>query len=84
MAGLLYSLWSEVGGQDIAEYAIMLVVILVVVVGTLRLIGSNDRRSSATSVAFTYLYFWGKAYEDLYSSGRFHRFYGLCPQEHQC
>ena len=35
-----------------------------------------DRRSSATSVAFTYLYFWGKAYEDLYSSGRFHRFTG--------
>ena len=33
-----------------------------------------DRRSSETSVAFTYLYFWGKAYEHLYSSGRFHRF----------
>ena len=35
-----------------------------------------DRRSSTTSVAFTYLYFWGKAYEHLYSSGRFHRFTG--------
>jgi Flp pilus assembly pilin Flp len=28
-------------GQDIAEYAVMLAVILVIVVGTLRLIGSN-------------------------------------------
>ncbi len=28
-------------GQDIAEYAVMLAVILIVVVGTLRLIGSN-------------------------------------------
>jgi len=35
-----------------------------------------DRRSSVTSVAFTYLYFWGKAYENLYSSGKFHRFTG--------
>jgi len=29
------------GGQDIAEYAVMLAVILVIVVGTIRLIGSN-------------------------------------------
>jgi len=28
-------------GQDIAEYAVMLAVILVIVVGTIRLIGSN-------------------------------------------
>ena len=28
-------------GQDIAEYAVMLAVILAVVVGTIRLIGSN-------------------------------------------
>lgn len=28
-------------GQDIAEYAVMLAVILVIVVGTLRLVGSN-------------------------------------------
>lgn len=34
-------LWSEQGGQDIAEYAVMLAVILVIVVGTIRLIGSN-------------------------------------------
>jgi Flp pilus assembly pilin Flp len=34
-------LWSEDEGQDIAEYAVMLAVILVLVVGTVRLIGSN-------------------------------------------
>ena len=35
---------SEVG-QDIAEYAIMLAVILVIVIGALRLIGSNASRT---------------------------------------
>lgn len=34
-------LWVEEDGQDIAEYAVMLAVILVIVVGTIRLIGSN-------------------------------------------
>jgi Flp pilus assembly pilin Flp len=34
-------LWLEDSGQDIAEYAVMLAVILVLVVGTIRLIGSN-------------------------------------------
>ena len=33
--------WNEEKGQDIAEYAVMLAVILVIVVGTIRLIGSN-------------------------------------------
>jgi len=37
----LYRLWSDENGQDIAEYAVMLAVILVIVVGTVRLIGSN-------------------------------------------
>jgi Flp pilus assembly pilin Flp len=37
----LQEFWSDQGGQDIAEYAVMLAVILVIVVGTLRLIGSN-------------------------------------------
>ena len=37
----LLSLWREERGQDIAEYAVMLAVILVIVVGTIRLIGSN-------------------------------------------
>lgn len=34
-------LFREEQGQDIAEYAVMLAVILVIVVGTVRLIGSN-------------------------------------------
>src|SRR5580693_3938448 len=34
-------LWQDDRGQDIAEYAVMLAVILVIVVGTIRLIGSN-------------------------------------------
>jgi Flp pilus assembly pilin Flp len=41
MSKLIRSLWSEDSGQDIAEYAVMLAVILVLVVGTVRLIGSN-------------------------------------------
>jgi Flp pilus assembly pilin Flp len=35
-------LWTEQGGQDIAEYAVMLAVILVLVVSTIQLIGSNS------------------------------------------
>jgi Flp pilus assembly pilin Flp len=38
---LVRKLWSGEEGQDIAEYAVMLAVILVIVVGTIRLIGSN-------------------------------------------
>jgi Flp pilus assembly pilin Flp len=41
MTALLQSFWMEDDGQDIAEYAVVLAVILVVVVGTLRLVGSN-------------------------------------------
>lgn len=41
MATMLKQLWSDERGQDIAEYAVMLAVILVIVVGTVRLIGSN-------------------------------------------
>ena len=37
----LGNLWLDEEGQDIAEYSVMLAVILVVVVGTVRLIGSN-------------------------------------------
>jgi Flp pilus assembly pilin Flp len=34
-------LWRNEEGQDIAEYAVMLAVILVIVIGTIRLIGGN-------------------------------------------
>ena len=41
MPELVRKLWAEERGQDIAEYAVMLAVILVLVVGTIRLIGTN-------------------------------------------
>jgi Flp pilus assembly pilin Flp len=41
MKNVFERLWSEDEGQDIAEYAVMLAVILVIVVGTIRLIGAN-------------------------------------------
>ena len=41
MSEIMRRLWSDEDGQDIAEYAVMLAVILVLVVGTIRLIGSN-------------------------------------------
>jgi len=51
MVESLIALWSEESGQDIAEYAVMLAVILVIVVGTLRLIGgsANNVFSSVAS-----------------------------------
>lgn len=42
MSKLIRGLWRDDAGQDIAEYAVMLAVILVLVVGTVRLIGSNS------------------------------------------
>lgn len=41
MNDIFQKLWREESGQDIAEYAVMLAVILVIVVGTIRLIGSH-------------------------------------------
>ncbi len=53
MKKFVRSLWNNQEGQDIAEYAVMLAVILVIVVGTIRLIGSNANKvfsSVASSV----------------------------------
>ena len=41
MSKLIRRLWVDDRGQDIAEYAVMLAVILVLVVGTIRLIDTN-------------------------------------------
>jgi Flp pilus assembly pilin Flp len=41
MGNWLDKLWTNEDGQDVAEYSVMLAVILVIVVGTIRLIGSN-------------------------------------------
>jgi Flp pilus assembly pilin Flp len=50
MYKLIHQLWTEDAGQDIAEYAVMLAVILVLVVGTVRLIGDRQhvRESNRT------------------------------------
>jgi len=42
MSTLLRNLWSDEQGQDIAEYAVLIAAILIIVVGTVRLIGSNS------------------------------------------
>jgi Flp pilus assembly pilin Flp len=39
--GGIVKLWQDEQGQDIAEYAVMLAVILIIVIGTVKLIGSN-------------------------------------------
>jgi Flp pilus assembly pilin Flp len=54
MKNIFRRLWSEDKAQDIAEYAVMLAVILVIVVGTIRLIGGNANNvfsSVASSIA---------------------------------
>ena len=38
---ILRSIWLNDEGQDIAEYAVMLAVILVIVIGTVRLVGGT-------------------------------------------
>src|SRR5437764_570188 len=42
MVQVLHEIWSDQSGQDIAEYAVMLAVILVIVVGTVKLIGGKS------------------------------------------
>jgi len=41
MTNLLKQVWSDERGQDVAEYAVMLAVILVVSIAAIKLIGSN-------------------------------------------
>ncbi|HEX9112191.1 MAG TPA: hypothetical protein VF845_11985 [Terriglobales bacterium] len=52
MTSLARRFWAAEEGQDIAEYAVMLAVILVLVIGTVRLIGTNTN-SAFSSVAST-------------------------------
>ena len=53
MAKFFRRIWFEDQGQDIAEYAVMLAVILVLVVGTIRLIGTNANNAfSAAASSF--------------------------------
>ena len=39
---VLRTLWLHDEGQDIAEYAVMVAAILIIVIGTIRLIGTNS------------------------------------------
>jgi Flp pilus assembly pilin Flp len=39
---LLQTVWADDSAQDVAEYAVMLAVILVVVIGTVKLIGGKS------------------------------------------
>jgi Flp pilus assembly pilin Flp len=41
MMQLLWQVWSDDKGQDIAEYALMLTVILLIVAATVQSIGTN-------------------------------------------
>lgn len=51
MTLLLRRVWNDNDGQDIAEYAVMLAVILLIVVGTIKLIAAeaNETFSQAAS-----------------------------------
>jgi Flp pilus assembly pilin Flp len=42
VSNFIRRMWVEEEGQDIAEYAVMVAVILIIVVGTIRLIGTNS------------------------------------------
>ena len=48
---ILKQLWTNEDGQDIAEYAVMLAVILVIVIGTVRLIGTNANTIFSTTAS---------------------------------
>ncbi len=51
MLKIFRRLWFDDSGQDIAEYAVMLAVILVLVVGTVRLIGSNANNAFSAAAS---------------------------------
>jgi len=48
MVKFLRKVCKDEQGQDIAEYAVMLAVILVLVIGTVRLIGTNANTAFST------------------------------------
>ena len=45
------ALWVDDRGQDIAEYAVMLAAILVIVIGTIRLVGSNANNAFSSAAS---------------------------------
>lgn len=51
MSSIFRKLWNDESGQDIAEYAVMLAVILVLVVGTVKLVGSNANNAFSAAAS---------------------------------
>ena len=51
MSKIILRFWTDQSGQDIAEYAVMLAVILVLVVGSVRLIGSNANTAFSSAAS---------------------------------
>jgi Flp pilus assembly pilin Flp len=51
MTDLARKLRNDEGAQDIAEYAVMLALILVLVVGTIRLVGSNANNAFSSAAS---------------------------------
>jgi Flp pilus assembly pilin Flp len=51
MIDIVCKLWNDDSGQDIAEYAVMLAVILVLVVGTIRLVGTNANNAFSSAAS---------------------------------
>jgi Flp pilus assembly pilin Flp len=51
MKKFFQALWSNQQGQDIAEYAVMLAVILLLVIGTIRLVGSNANNAFSSAAS---------------------------------
>ena len=49
MNGTILELWTDQTGQDIAEYSVMLAVILIIVVGTIIMIGINSNPTFASA-----------------------------------
>ena len=48
---MLRKLWTDDAGQDIVEYAVVLAVILVLVIGTIRLVGSNANNAFSSAAS---------------------------------
>jgi len=51
MTRLMRELWSSQEGQDVAEYAVMLAVILILVIGTVRLVGGNANNAFSSAAS---------------------------------
>ena len=48
MRRTLRQFWLWEKGQDLAEYAVMIAVILVIVIGTVKLISTNKKKTPST------------------------------------